>query len=378
MKKVAILGITGSIGSSSIKVIRNHPEKFSVIFASSHTNYQKLFFVALALGIKKVVLTGLNVPLLDTPKNIKVYYGQESLMKLIQQEDFEILLNAISGSAGLGPSITAIQKGCILALANKETFVMAGDLIEKLLKTPKSRVIPVDSEHSAIFQCIGDSKKDDIEELFITASGGPFVDLPLEKFKKITVKDALAHPTWSMGKKITIDSATMLNKAFEVIEAHHLFEIPYSRITPVIHRQSIVHSMVKFVDGSIISQMSTPSMELPILYAFGYPNRLASDSVETNLFELAPLTFEKIDKERYPLFFVGVEAGIDGGLAPTVLNAASEAATKLFLEGKIGFEDIHRIIISQLQSFDNIVNPTLEEIVNCNKENYNKTLMQNS
>ncbi len=374
MKKIAVLGFSGSIGDSVATVMRNHGDKFNISFASAHTSSDKLFAYALEFGIEKLVFTGLEEKLTDTPQEIEVYYGKESLLKLIADSDIDILLNAISGSAGLEYSIATVDNDIDLALANKESLVMAGDLLKEKLKSSKSKLLPVDSEHSAIFQALQGNDYSAIKKLYITASGGSFLDRPLDSFDSISVEDALLHPNWSMGKKITVDSATMLNKAFEVIEAHHLFGVDYDNIVPIIHRQSIVHSMVEYVDGSILAQMSSPSMVLPVLYALTYPHRFLDADVKTNLFDVGNLSFEKVDKLRYPLYYVGVEAGKIGGIAPTVLNSASEVAVMLFLEREIKFNDICKIVSAQLEKSEKIDFPSLEEILEVNKKVYNEVL----
>ncbi len=378
MKKVAILGFSGSIGQSAATVVRAHSDKFSVVLASAHRDSQKLFEYAAEFKIPNVVLTGVSKAECDVPQGVRVYYGKQSLLSLIAEQEFDILLNAISGSAGLEFSLASVEKGVDLALANKETLVMAGDLVKEKLKISGSKLLPVDSEHSAIFQAMHGQDYAAIKKIYLTASGGPFLDRPLGTFADIKVEDALAHPTWSMGNKISIDSATMLNKALEVIEAQHLFGTSYQQIVPVIHRQSIVHSMVECLDGSILAQMSSPSMTLPILYAFSHPERFLDDGVQTNLFELGNLSFEPIEKARFPLFFAGVQAGKDGGLAPTVLNSASEAAVLLFLQKKIKFTEICSVVCGQLDALKNVASPSLEQILEVNRQVYDEILATNS
>ncbi len=378
MKSVAVLGFSGSIGQSAAKVVRAHPDKFSVVLASAHTDSKALFAYAQEFNISKVVLTGVAKGECETPKGVKVYYGKESLLSLIADQQFDILLNAISGSAGLEYSLATVDKGVDLALANKETLVMAGELIKEKLKLSKSKLLPVDSEHSAIFQVLQGGGNKAIKKIYLTASGGPFLHRPLHTFGSITVEDALAHPTWSMGNKISIDSATMLNKALEVIEARHLFDVDYQQIVPVIHRQSIVHSMVECLDGSILAQLSNPSMTLPILYAFSHPERIWDAGVQTNLFELDDLSFEPIEPERFPLYFAGVTAGKAGGLAPTVLNSASEAAATLFLQKRISFSDICCVVCQQLDTLENVASPSLEQILQTNQKVYDEVLANHS
>ena len=374
MKKIAILGITGSIGLSTVEVVRNHRDKFEIVFASSNNNFQSLFTLAQEFKIPQLVITNSEVkPDIDIPENTKVSFGAESLQEALETIDCDIILNAISGSAGLRSSITAITRGIDLALANKESLVMAGHIIMPLLKTSKSNLIPVDSEHSAIFQAINTSPHSQVKSLIITASGGPFRTLPLGEFKNITLEQTLKHPTWDMGARITIDSATMMNKGLEVIEAHWLFEKDYSKIKAIIHPQSIIHSFVEFIDGSILAQMTFPTMRIPILYALSYPERTNSNMDKTNVFDLPELNFSDVCKARYPLFFLALEAGRSGGILPTVMNAVNEAAINLFMERKINYLQINSIIQNVLQNLQNIEQPDLETIISINKEIFTKT-----
>lgn len=375
MKKIAILGITGSIGLSTVEVVRNHRDKFQIVFASSNNNFQSLFTLAREFKIPQLVITNNEVkPDISTPENTEVSFGAESLQEALETIDCDLILNAISGSAGLRSSIAAITRGIDLALANKESLVMAGHIIMPLLKTSQSNLIPVDSEHSAIFQAINTSPHSQVKSLIITASGGPFRTLPLDEFKNITLEQTLKHPTWDMGARITIDSATMMNKGLEVIEAHWLFEKDYSKIKAIIHPQSIIHSFVEFIDGSILAQMTFPTMRIPILYALSYPERTNSNMDKTNVFDLPELNFSDVCKARYPLFFLALEAGRSGGILPTVMNAANEAAINLFMERKISYLQINSIIQNVLQNFQNIEQPDLETIISTNKEIFAKTI----
>ncbi|RLC50121.1 MAG: 1-deoxy-D-xylulose-5-phosphate reductoisomerase [Candidatus Cloacimonadota bacterium] len=375
MKKIAVLGITGSIGLSTVEVVRNHRDKFQIVFASSNNNFQSLFTLAREFKIPQLVITNNEVkPDISTPENTEVSFGAESLQEALETIDCDLILNAISGSAGLRSSIAAITRGIDLALANKESLVMAGHIIMPLLKTSQSNLIPVDSEHSAIFQAINTSPHSQVKSLIITASGGPFRTLPLDEFKNITLEQTLKHPTWDMGARITIDSATMMNKGLEVIEAHWLFEKDYSKIKAIIHPQSIIHSFVEFIDGSILAQMTFPTMRIPILYALSYPERTNSNMDKTNVFDLPELNFSDVCKARYPLFFLALEAGRSGGILPTVMNAANEAAINLFMERKISYLQINSIIQNVLQNFQNIEQPDLETIISTNKEIFAKTI----
>jgi len=370
MKKIAVLGITGSIGQSTVEVVRQHPEEFKIVLASSHNNFDKFLKLAEEFQIPQLVITNksLEAKVQDIPSFTNLSFGTDALQKALQELDVDIVLNAVSGSAGLQYSITTLERGIDLALANKESLVMAGHLVKEITSRTSAQILPVDSEHSAIFQALGSVPINEVEKIIITASGGSFRDTPLDDFKNLSVKEALNHPTWDMGYKVTIDSATMMNKGLEVIEAHWLFDISYDQIDGVIHPQSIVHSLVEFKDGSILAQMSSPTMRLPILYALTHPHHIKSDIVKTSISKLTDLSFREIEEERYPLFFLALEVGKEGGLLPTVMNAANEAAVELFREEKISFTEIFEVVLNEIESFQNIQNPDLETIINTNKE----------
>lgn len=368
-KRIALLGATGSIGTSTLDVAQE--QGISIAFASAHTDYIKLIDIAYKHHIPRLVLTGISDTALITKlrqqnPSLSIYAGEAELLSLLCGEDYDIALNAITGSAGLRSSFCIMQQGKTLALANKESLVMAGHLLTKLVKNKP--ILPVDSEHSAIFQCIGRHPNSEIRHLHITASGGAFRDLPLSDFTNIKPQEALSHPNWSMGAKVTLDSATMFNKALEVIEAHWLFNLPYTQISAIMHPQSIIHSLVEFIDGSFLAQLSTPDMKLPILYALSYPERVESALVQTDLTKLANLNFREIEPQRYPLFYLGLEAANCGGLMPTVMNAAVEAASALFLRGDIGFTDISELVKTALDNFANISEPDLETIIQTNTD----------
>jgi len=287
-------------------------------------------------------------------------------------EDYDIALNAIAGSAGLRSTFAILQRGKPLALANKESLVMAGHLIKELkLSQP---ILPVDSEHSAIFQAIGMHPKSEIRKLHITASGGAFRDLPLAEFKNISPQQALKHPNWNMGAKVTLDSATMFNKALEVIEAHWLFGLPYDKISAIMHPQSVIHSLVEFIDGSFLAQLSVPDMKLPILYALSWPQRVDSQLVHTDLAKLSELSFREIEPQRYPLFFLGLEAAKTGGIHPTVMNAAVEAASQLFLRGHTSYLQIPELVENTLNKQVPISHPDLDTIIHVNQETYSQVM----
>lgn len=373
MKKVVVLGITGSIGTSAVEVIKRHSHQFKIVLATAHNNKTKLLALQKEMNISKIALT--NQELKDKSKigiNKQIYYGKREILQLLTDSDYDIVINAISGSAGLEYSIKTIERGKDLALANKESLVMAGHLIKYKLAKTDTKIIPVDSEHSAIFQAIGESSLDEIKNLVLTASGGPFRDLPLIDFDKINLEQTLDHPTWDMGPKVTIDSATMMNKGLEVIEAHWLFNKEYDNIKSVIHPQSIIHSFIEYIDGSILAQMSLPTMKLPILFALSYPKHIESNLSKTSIIDLPDLSFRKINKERYPLFFLARKVGKEGGLLPTVMNAANEAAIELFLNNKIAFKDIYTLVYKTVLAESNESFPDLLTIIETNKKVYNK------
>jgi len=376
LKKIALLGMSGSIGTSTLNIIQNHQSDFSIRIASVHHNIESAIKNAILFSIPIICITGeikQKINEMEYPL-IKFYYGKESLIELLKNEEYDICLNAVTGSAGLPYTMEVLKRNKPLALANKESLVMAGHLVHELLKDSDNCILPVDSEHSAIFQCLYGHTPDELKGIHITASGGPFRTTPLEEFKNISLEKALKHPTWSMGTKVTIDSATMFNKGLEVIEAHWLFNLSFDRINALIHPQSVIHSMVEFADGSILAQMSKPSMELPILYALSYPKHIPSDNVKTDLLSLSALTFEEIDKKRYPLFYTAIQAGATGGLYPTIMNAANEAAIALLLKQEIHFTRITQLVEQALDHFENISYPNLDEIVEMNDKVYHYIL----
>ncbi len=366
MKKIAILGITGSIGQSCLNIIRNHKKDFKIVFATAHSNGLKLKEICNEFDIKESLLTNKN-NIISKKKSI--------LQQKLTDLDYDIVINAISGSAGLLSSFTALQNGKTLALANKESLVMAGHVLIPLSKKNRISILPVDSEHSAVLQALSTHKTHEVEKIILTASGGPFRKYSLEQIANANIEQALNHPNWKMGKKISIDSATMMNKGLEVIEAHWLFDMPYNKIEAIIHPQSIIHSLVEFVDGSLIAQMSQPSMELPILYALGFPKRIPSNNIKTNLLDLKALTFEKLDFKKYPLFELALQMGKDAGIFPTIMNSANEAAINLFLNGKITFVEISQIIINFCSNIQNVKNPQIDELIDKNEEVFRQVSM---
>lgn len=367
MKKIILLGASGSIGNQTIDVICDHPEAFELVGLSVGHNLEYLHEVLKKVNTKHIcVIDPLACQALQQlyPDRF-FYYGDEGLIRLAQMS-CDVVVNALVGFAGLKPTIAAIKSGHTIALANKETLVVAGDLIKSLAKQYKVSLVPIDSEHSAIFQALQGEKRDCLKRLIITASGGSFRHLTREELKNVSVADALKHPNWQMGSKITIDSATMFNKGFEVIEAHHLFDVDYDDIDVVIHEQSVVHSMIEFVDTSIIAQLGTPNMRVAISYALSYPNRLSiSNSESLDFTKALNMTFKPVDFDRYPALKMAYEAGRAKGSAPVVLNGANEQAVALFLEGKIPFLAIEELVAKALNQRPMLGCNTLEEIIEC-------------
>ncbi|ALQ36818.1 1-deoxy-D-xylulose-5-phosphate reductoisomerase [Fusobacterium hwasookii] len=359
MKKILILGSTGSIGTNALELIRNNREKYEVVGISGNKNIELLKKqieefkpVSIYVGVEKDVLN-----LKKEYSFIKeVYFGENGLAELSKNSDYDIILTAVSGAIGIDATVEAIKREKRIALANKETMVSAGVYINKLLKEyPKAEIIPVDSEHSALFQSLQGFRKDNVKKLIITASGGTFRGKDLEYLENVTVEQALKHPNWSMGKKITIDSSTLVNKGLEVIEAHELFNIDYDDIEVVVHPQSIIHSMVEYVDGSIIAQMGVANMKTPILYAFTYPEKEFNSSINfLDLIKNNNLTFEEADRKVFKGIDLAYRAGRTGGTMPTVFNASNEVAVELFMKKKIKFLDIYRIIEDAMNSHQTV------------------------
>jgi 1-deoxy-D-xylulose-5-phosphate reductoisomerase len=356
---VAILGSTGSIGTTALRVLSRQKERFAVTALTAHTN-------AGLLAEQEAQFSPGYVGLVDGGESPRESWhgGPQCLVEASTLADTDIVLNAIVGAAGLDATLAALHAGKRVALANKETLVMAGALAKQACLDGGGEIVPVDSEHSAILQCIATRPHSDVRRIILTASGGPFRGWSDDQLESATIEDALRHPTWRMGRKITIDSATLANKALEVIEAHFLFGLPYDKIDVVVHPQSIVHSFVEFVDGSVVAQMSLPSMELPVLYALTHPERVPDGGVEPfDPVAVSPLTFESVDHARFPALGLGVEAGRTGGAAPAVYNAANEQAVALFLAGTIRFGDIPRAIGSALERLGSMAGGTREDLL---------------
>lgn len=370
-KKILILGSTGSIGKNTLKVIREFPEYFKVEGLTVNTNIDLLEQQINEFHPTSVVVTDKTKAseLKSRVKNkCEILFGSEGLIEIAQKGDYDILVTALVGFAGLPPTIEGIKRKKRIALANKETLVVAGELVTEMIYNYGAELIPVDSEHSAIFQCLIGEEKDYIDKLILTASGGPFLSLDKQKLTTVTVNEALAHPNWKMGSKITIDSATMMNKGLEVIEAHWLFGLPKEKIEVVVHPQSIVHSMVEFIDGSIKAQLSLPDMKLPIQYALTFPERLGCNFVETKLPKIRELTFFEPDFDKFECLRLAYDVMQVGGTTPCVLNAANEVAVDKFLNGRISFTDIPNIINASLDKIENHRSPDMETIFECDRQ----------
>jgi 1-deoxy-D-xylulose-5-phosphate reductoisomerase len=337
---VVILGATGSIGASALAVIEQHPDLFRVVALTAHRNGADLAGLVERWRPELAVLVEPGTSPLESSGATRWMSGEKALLEAAAHPRAEVVINALVGAAGLEPTLAALRAGKRVALANKESLVCGGALVLAEAERSGAELVPVDSEHSAIFQCLGGSEASGVERLILTASGGPFRNLSPERLTAVRAEDALRHPTWSMGAKITVDSATLANKALEVIEAHFLFGIGYERITAVVHPQSIIHSMVEFVDGSVLAQMGFPTMEIPILYALSHPRRLGYTSRRFDPVAAGELTFEALREDAFPCFRLGVEAGRAGGTMPAVFNAANEVVVAAFLAGRIGFPEI--------------------------------------
>ncbi|MGV3243811.1 1-deoxy-D-xylulose-5-phosphate reductoisomerase [Staphylococcus sp. 11261D007BR] len=370
-KNIVILGASGSIGTQAIDVIENHSEAFNLVGLTVGQNIDYAIKVIETLHPEIVsVQNEKDVARLEG-YDVKVVHGREGLVQVATYEKADIVLNSLLGSVGLEPTIRAIESGKNIALANKETLVVAGELVMQYAKKYNVDILPVDSEHAAIFQCLNGERKDLIQKVIITASGGSFRDLSREELKNVTVEDALNHPNWSMGHKITIDSATMMNKGFEVIEAKWLFDLDIDQIETILHKESIIHSMVEFVDTSVMAQLGTPDMRMPIQYAFTYPERIEHNAPSLNLAEIAQLNFKAMDFNRYKCLKYAYDAIKIGGTMPVVLNAVNEVAVAKFLNKEIGFLDIERLIEQEMDAHDVIPHPTLEQILEI--DDYYKT-----
>jgi 1-deoxy-D-xylulose-5-phosphate reductoisomerase len=366
MRKVVLLGSTGSIGTSTIKVAGDLPDRIRLLGLAAGNNAELLLeqtrkykpqAISIADPVKAAELRA------KVGRDIQVYSGADGLLKLATMPDADVVLIAIVGTAGLQPALAAIRAGKDIAVASKEILVMAGEIVMREARQHGVRVLAVDSEHSAIFQCLDGKPSNSVRRLWLTASGGPFRTTPITEFAKITVESALKHPSWVMGRKITIDSASLFNKGLEMIEARWLFDIEMPRVAVLVHPQSVIHSMVEFVDGSMLAQLSTPDMCLPIQYALTYPERVASERVQTNLASLGKLSFEEPDEDRFPSLTLARKAGEIGGTMPAVLNAANEVAVETFVNHQITFPQIAETVRRVMDRHKVLEHPNLPQIL---------------
>ncbi|MEX0736258.1 MAG: 1-deoxy-D-xylulose-5-phosphate reductoisomerase [Bacteroidota bacterium] len=371
VQHIAILGATGSIGQSSLDVIKNFPDRFRVTYLTANKNIDLLQRQINEFKPKGVVVgdeRNASVIRKFVNGSVEVLSGEEGLEEIVTRDDVDTVISSLVGFAGLKPTISAIRHRKQVALANKETLVAAGELITGLVKEYGVRLIPIDSEHSAILQCLLGEDPLRIAKLILTASGGPFLHTPREAFSSITVEQALAHPNWNMGKKITVDSATLMNKGLEVIEAHWLFGLPANRIDVVIHPQSVIHSMVEFVDGSIKAQLGLPDMKIPIQYALTYPDRSPMNGARVSFPKLQSMTFFEPDKEKFPCLPLAYHALALGGTAPAALNAANETAVGAFLERKISFDRIPEMLEGALNHHRVRPSPEIQHIIEADEQ----------
>lgn len=366
MKKITVLGVTGSIGTQTVDVVVNHSDEFEIVAMSAGKNISLLEEIMTKVSTEHICVSSQEdyEYLQSKYPNKHFYYGQEGLITIATLPDVEIVLNGIVGFAGLLPTIKAIEANKDIALANKETLVVAGHIIVPLAKKHHVSLLPVDSEHSAIFQSMNGEYHGEISKILLTASGGSFRNKSRDELRDVTVKEALNHPNWSMGAKITIDSATLFNKGLEVIEAKWLFDVSYDDIEVVIHPESIIHSMVEYVDGAVIGQLGTPDMRLPIQYALTYPHRKAIiGEKRLSLTDIGTLHFIKPDFNRFHALELAYKAGRTGGSLPCVLNGANEMANHLFREGKIKFLDIEKLVEEAMNAHNVLVNPSLDQLI---------------
>lgn len=371
-RKIAVLGSTGSIGTQALDVISKHADRFEAYVLVANNSVELLIKQAREMMPEVVVISNkdkykqLKDALADLP--IKVWCGVEAIEEVVRDENIDLVLTAMVGISGLKPTVSAIKAGKAIALANKETLVVAGELIATLALKHRVPILPVDSEHSAIFQCLNGEGNNRIDKILLTASGGPFRNFSAEQLTKVTKKEALNHPNWDMGMKVTIDSSTLMNKGFEMIEAKWLFDVKPSQIEVLIHPQSIIHSMVQFDDNTIMAQLGQPDMRAPIQYAFSYPERLKLEMEPVDFIKLTQLTFEAPDRDRFPNLNFAYEAIEKGGNMPCILNAANEVAVSLFLEDKIGFYEMSSLIEKAMERSAFMKEPTLGDYIQCDKE----------
>ncbi len=365
-KNISLLGATGSIGIQTIDILASNPDKFELVSFAAGMNMDKVREIAMSFQPKVIsVIQREDAARLQAEfPSIKFVYGQEGLVEVAAHTGADILVNAVIGSVGLAPTLEAIRSGITIAIANKETLVAAGDIVMAEARKYNVPILPVDSEHSALFQSLNGENPKQISRLILTASGGSFRNLTRAELSTVTVEEALAHPNWSMGNKLTIDSATMMNKGLEVIEAHHLFNVPYEQIDVLLHRESIIHSMVEFEDTSVMAQLGSPDMRVPIQYALTYPERIPMQNPKAlRLEEIGQLNFEKMDFVRFKALALAYTAGKEGGTMPAAMNAANEIAVSLFMKGIIPFLEIDHIVERVMEAHQTIQQPTLEAIM---------------
>jgi 1-deoxy-D-xylulose-5-phosphate reductoisomerase len=365
-KRVLLLGSTGSIGTSALKVARTIPDRMEIVGLAAHSSVDTALTQVAETGVKHLALFADNAAArarAALPSDVSVYSGAQGLIDLVQAVEADLILVAIVGTAGLAPALAAIERGMDLAVASKEILVMAGEAVTTAAKAKGVRLLPVDSEHNAIFQCLEGRHGNPLRRLLLTASGGPFRTLPAEQLPLVTLAQALKHPTWEMGRKITIDSATLFNKGLEMIEAKWLFDVPMSQIEVVVHPQSIVHSMVEFEDRSVLAQLSHSDMCFPIQYAVTYPDRVPNDLAPLDFAQLASLTFEAPRTQDFPALDLARHAGDTGGTLPAVLNAANEVAVAAFIEGRTSFPQIWHTVERVMTAHTVIAHPSLEDLI---------------
>jgi 1-deoxy-D-xylulose-5-phosphate reductoisomerase len=367
MKSLSIIGSTGSIGTNALRIVEMFPDRFSVRALAAKNNVSVLagqirrFSPDIAVVYDQKSADELKR--ITSGSGVKIHYGADGYNIAATYEPVEMVITAMVGSAGLMPTLSAIDAGKDIALANKETLVMAGKIVMERAAVKNVRIVPIDSEHSAIFQCIAGHRREDMDKIILTASGGPFLNLPADKFDYIKPADAVNHPTWEMGRKISIDSATLMNKGLEIMEAGHLFNAPLEDIEVIIHPQSVIHSMVSYKDGSVIAQMGIPDMKGAIAYAISYPERLSLGQPIPDFNNIGSLTFQKPDRGKFPCLELAFSAGKTGGTLPTVLNAANEVAVEAFLNSRIRFTDIHEVIRKTMERHFVVAKPALSDIL---------------
>ncbi len=370
-QRIAILGSTGSIGKQVLEVVRQHPNTYHIVALTANKSWEQLVSQINEFKPKYAVICSdeyYQKVKEQISAETQLLSGYDAIAEVVQLDEVDTVLNSLVGFAGFVPTLEAIKSNKKVALANKESLVVGGEVIYEALKTSSSSILPVDSEHSAMFQCLVGEKKESIEKIIITASGGPFREFTAEEMQSITVEQALKHPNWEMGSKITIDSATMMNKGLEIIEAKWLFDIPIEKIEPVIHPQSIIHSMITFIDGSTKAQLGPPDMKVPIIYALTFPERLALETPRMDWTASQELSFTPVDFERFPCVKLAIDAITNGGFAPAVLNAANEIAVQRFLNKEIGYIDIPKIVRNCLDRVESGQKVTIDTLIEINKE----------